>query len=78
MALDDYLEIYQIRKDVLESRAEILKDSRIMHEMAPVFPPVQQLSLRGRFQKLFVFAPTENQLMIVALMNYSKLYGKLR
>ncbi|XP_065356106.1 uncharacterized protein fs(1)M3 [Calliphora vicina] len=78
IALDEHLEVYQLSVDVLTQRAEIVRDPARAHEPAPIFEAIQQLTLTGRFQKLFLFSPAEERIMIAAAVNFTKLYGKFR
>ncbi|XP_023294631.2 uncharacterized protein LOC111677697 [Lucilia cuprina] len=78
IALDEHLEVYQLAEEILLQRAEIAKDPARVHEPAPIFEAIQQLTLTGRFQKLFLFSPAEERIMIVAAVNFTKLYGKYR
>ena len=78
IALDEHLEVYQLSENILMQRAEIVKDPTRVHEPPPIFEAIQQLTLTGRFQKLFLFSPVEERIMIVAAVNFNKLYGKFR
>ncbi|KAM7350998.1 female sterile (1) M3 [Cochliomyia hominivorax] len=78
IALDEHLEVYQLAEDILLQRAEIVKDPARAQEPVPVFEAIQQLTLTGRFQKLFLFSPAYERIMIVAAVNFTKLYGKFR
>lgn len=78
IALDEYLEVYQLAVDILLQRAEAVKDPARAKESPPVFEAIQQLTLTGRFQKLFLFSPAEERIMIIAAVNFTKLYGKFR
>ena len=48
------------------------------YEPPPVFEAIQQLTLIGKFHKLFLFSPTEERIMIIVSLNFTKLYGKYR
>ncbi|XP_075152471.1 female sterile (1) M3 [Haematobia irritans] len=79
VALDEYFEVYYIRKDILENRAEILKDpSRMYFDIPPTFQPIQQVSIYGKLQKLSLISISNDEIMIIAAVNFSKLHGKIR
>lgn len=79
MALDGYLEVYQLRKDIMTNRAQLLRDPRAYGEIpTPLFQPIQQISLHGRLYKLFLIATSDNGIILVTTANFSKLHAKIR
>ncbi|XP_061394465.1 uncharacterized protein LOC133330021 [Musca vetustissima] len=78
VVLDEYLEIYQIPKVIIENRAKLLKKSQQNMGESPVFEAVQQLTLHGRFQKQFLISTEDNEIMLIASTTSTKLNGKIR
>ncbi|XP_073822242.1 female sterile (1) M3 [Musca autumnalis] len=77
VVLDNYLEVYQIRKDIMESRAKLLKSPPLYAEPAPLFPALQELTLNGRFQKLFLLNIADNEVVLIVTTAVTKLQGKV-
>lgn len=78
IALDEYLEIYQLPQNVLTERAEVLRSPKRAYEPPPIFEAIQQLMLIGKLQKLFLISSSKQRIMIIACVNFTKLYGKYR
>lgn len=78
IAFDESLDVYQLDENILSQRAANVSDPARTQEPPPVFEPIQQLSLTGRFQKLFLFSPSEEHLMIAVAVNFTKQSAKLR
>uniref|UniRef100_A0A1I8NVE8 Uncharacterized protein n=1 Tax=Stomoxys calcitrans TaxID=35570 RepID=A0A1I8NVE8_STOCA len=78
VALDEFLEVYTIRRDILENRAEILKDPSRYVDPAPRFQPLQQITLHGKLQKLILTSVPNDGIMIITGVNFSKVHGKIR
>ncbi|XP_054742436.1 uncharacterized protein LOC129247352 isoform X1 [Anastrepha obliqua] len=77
-ALEEYLEIYQLPTALLEQNAEASKSGRVNVNTITHFQPIQQLTLNGRFRKLFLFNVAEERVMLLTMVNYTKLHSKLR
>uniref|UniRef100_A0A0K8VMB4 Uncharacterized protein n=1 Tax=Bactrocera latifrons TaxID=174628 RepID=A0A0K8VMB4_BACLA len=78
VALEEYLEIYQLNAVVLAQNAEAAKLFQVNKDTITNFEPIQQLTINGRFRKLFLFSAHEGQIMLLTAVNYTKLQSKLR
>ncbi|XP_011191954.1 uncharacterized protein LOC105218217 [Zeugodacus cucurbitae] len=78
IALEEYLEIYQLNAVVLAQNAEAAKLGQVVSDTTTNFEPIQQLTINGRFRKLFLFNVAEGQIMLLTAVNYTKLQSKLR
>lgn len=78
IALEEYLEVYQLNAVLLAQNAEAAKLGQVGRDTITNFEPIQQLTINGRFRKLFLFNVADNQIMLLTAVNYTKLQSKLR
>ncbi|XP_067624092.1 uncharacterized protein fs(1)M3 [Eurosta solidaginis] len=78
IALEDFLEIYQLPTIVLAQNAESASLGRVTLDTITKFEPIQQLTIYGRFHKLFLCNSAEDRVILITAENYTKLQSKLR
>nr|XP_014086969.1 uncharacterized protein LOC106615318 [Bactrocera oleae] len=78
VALEEFVEIYQLNAVVLAQNAEAAKLFQVNRDSITNFEPIQQLTINGRFHKLFLISAGEEQIMLITAVNYTKLQSKLR
>lgn len=78
VALEEFVEIYQLNAVVLAQNAEAAKLFQVNRDTITNFEPIQQLTINGRFHKLFLISAGEEQIMLITAVNYTKLQSKLR